>query len=115
MRKNGLYHPVSLYVIRAALTFSGVELGRIRQTSVDPVELTAEYYAEIKNMPVFMRGQSCGVIAAELQQMFSFDIEILTCGRDHEIKSNKTRFWITLRTQAAAPFVTTEEAEAERE
>jgi len=90
MGKKTLYNPVSLHVLRGALEYCGIKLGRLVQIGGSPSLETATYRATIVQIPQAMRSFLPSQLANELQECFARDVQILSVRSEYDVKRKKS-------------------------
>jgi len=96
MGKRTLYHPVSLHVLRGALEYCGIKLGRLVQIGASLEEEKAYYRATIINMPDALRSYPTWDIAKELQECFAQDVTVLSVTSEYHVKRKNHTLTATL-------------------
>jgi hypothetical protein len=89
MGRRTLYHPLSLHVIRGALEFCGVKIGRLTQQSSDMSQETATYNADIIHTTRDFRKASIPDLAAEIQNCFAQDVTVSKIFSTYDPKTHK--------------------------
>jgi len=89
MGKRTLYHPVSLHVLRGALEYCGIKLGRLVQIEASLEEKKAYYRATIIDIPDALRSYPTWDIAKELQECFAQDVTVLVVTSEYHVKLEK--------------------------
>jgi len=75
MGKHVKIHPVSPLVLRGALKYGGVEVGKLRQTSYHAEDCRATYETQITLLPANIRRKASDHITQYLNSLFSADVQ----------------------------------------
>jgi len=89
MGKKTLYHPVSLHVLRGALEYCDIKIGRLVQTSASLEFNSATYRATITEMPGSVDYRTSRNIANALQECFAQDVTVLSVTSEYNVKTRK--------------------------
>ncbi len=90
MGKRTLYHPVGLHVLRGALEYCEIKIGRLTQVWNDPSREAASYTAVITELPDDLKDAPTWLIAKRLRGCFAEDVSVFSVTSHYNAKKKTT-------------------------